>query len=233
MNEPSIAIQTIRLSRIFGDRQVLHDVDLAIAAGESVALTGSNGSGKTTLLRCLAALDRPSSGEVFWFGRRAASQPGFRKLVGMLSHESRLYGHLTLRENLLFAARMCALPRPRPRVDALLDQAGLKLLADRAAAQVSKGIQQRLAMIRALIHEPPILLLDEPFSGLDGPGRDWLSEWLRELRNTGRAICFSTHDTELAGTLADRILTLRNGSLIAQCQRMDTAAPGMVWRDAA
>lgn len=212
---------------------VLREVDLEIAAGECVVLTGENGSGKTTLLRCLAAQARPSSGKVFWFGHLAAGHPEQRKLIGMVTHESRLYPHLTLRENLLFAARMCALDEPRQRVDSLLDQIGLQSLADRQVRQVSRGIQQRLAVARALIHNPPILVLDEPFSGLDSLSRDWLTGILKELRATGCAVCLATHDEEQMRLLADRILMLRKGSLIQCGGRMDQAAKDSQWRDAA
>ncbi len=213
MIQPTNAIQTQRLSKRLGNRTVLREVDLEIAAGQCVALTGSNGSGKTTLLRCLAGITRPDSGEVRWFGRPAAESPNDRRLVGMVTHESRLYAHLSLRENLVFAARMCAVNQPVQRADILLDQIGLRALADRQVRKISRGTRQRLALARALIHDPPILLLDEPFSGLDSIGCDWLSGYLKEQRENDRAICFVTHDMEPARRLADRTLILENGTL--------------------
>jgi heme exporter protein A len=213
MTNQTCAIQAKRLSKRLGDRMVLRAIDLEVAAGECVALTGSNGSGKTTLLRCLAAITRPTAGDVYWLGRLAAASPEQRRLVGMVSHESRLYGHLTLRENLLFAARMCAVPEPTRRADQLLEQIGLRSMADRQVRQISKGMGQRLALARALIHDPQILLLDEPFSGLDGPSRDWLAGLLHEQRARGGAVCFATHDEEQTRQFADRSLNLRDGSL--------------------
>jgi heme exporter protein A len=216
MEKQIIAIRAQRLSKRLGDRLVLREIDLEVAAGECVALTGSNGSGKTTLLRTLAALTRPTSGDVYWFDRQAAASPQQRQMVGMVSHESRLYAHLTLRENLVFAARLCAVDQPGRRADQLLDQTGLRSHADRQVRQVSKGMGQRLALARALIHDPPILLLDEPFSGLDATSRDWLTELLHLKKANGGAICFATHDINETGQLADRILNLQDGWLDRQ-----------------
>ena len=107
MTDPRIAIEVRRVTKRFGRRLVLDEIDLDVAAGESIVLTGSNGAGKTTLLRAMAALVRPSSGEVFWFGEKTTGQYDSRRWIGMVAHENRLYPHLTLRENLVFAARMC------------------------------------------------------------------------------------------------------------------------------
>jgi heme exporter protein A len=214
MTNPTTAVQATQLSKLFGNRMVLRGIDLQITAGECVALMGSNGSGKTTLLRCLAAMTRPSAGEVRWFGKPAAIDPEQRRRVGMVSHESRLYGHLTLGENLLFAARMCGVNDPPSRVKKLLEELGLRALADRPVRQISKGMRQRLSVARAVIHEPAILLLDEPFSGLDTTSRDWLSGLMKKLRASGCAICFTTHDEAQTREIADRKLVLHDGTTI-------------------
>ena len=232
MTNQTCALQAQRLSKRLGDRVVLRKIDLEIAAGECVALTGSNGSGKTTLLRCLAAIVRPTAGEVNWFGRPAAASPEQRRLVGMVSHESRLYAHLTLHENLVFAARLCAVAEPARRADQLLEQIGLRSMAARQVRQISKGMGQRLALARALIHSPPILLLDEPFSGLDAPSCDWLAGLLHEQRARGGAICFATHD-ENTGQIADRTLILRDGSLSGHDVAADASAENKSRRYAA
>ena len=199
------------LCRQFGGRIVFGKVDLDIAAGEIVALTGVNGAGKTTLLRCLASALRPTAGEVRWFGRPAIGDPAARRLTALVAHESCLYPHLSLRENLIFAGRMCDVKQPGTRAEELLRSVGLHAYADRLPARVSKGMRQRLAVARALMHEPPILLLDEPFSGLDAAGTEWLASTLGQLRDLGHTICFSTHDPQMTLRLADRVLRLQSG----------------------
>src|SRR5262245_9740763 len=118
------SLEARQLSKRFGQRLVLDRLDLTIAAGEVVALMGANGAGKTTLLRCLASSLRPSSGEVFWFGHRAGCSPGSRRNVGMVGHDTYLYPNLTVRENLLFAARMCDVSNPAKRVSELIGSIG-------------------------------------------------------------------------------------------------------------
>ena len=213
MTERSIAIQAERVTKLFGGRVVLGQVDLEVAEGESVALVGANGSGKTTLLRLLASALRPSEGEVRWFGRPAAASAPARRLIAMVAHESSLYPHLTLRENLIFAARMCDVGQPAERADKWLGQIGLEPHAQRLPTRISKGMRQRLAVARALVHDPRILLLDEPFCGLDAAGDAWLDGLLNTLRRRGRTLCFATHDTQKVRRLADRVLRLQSGRL--------------------
>jgi len=213
MREPSIAIQAKRLSKVLGGRLVLGQIELEVAAGESVALMGANGAGKTTLLGLLASVLRPTTGEVRWFGRPATADAAARRRIAMVAHESRLYPHLTLRENLVFAARMCGVGRPARRADQWLQDIGLQLHGDRLPARLSRGMRQRVAVARALVHDPSIVLLDEPFCGLDAEGSDWLVRLLSELRNRRRTLCFAVHDEEKAQRLADRVLRLQSGRL--------------------
>jgi len=228
MADQTTAIQASGLSKAFGGRIVLRPLDLDVTEGQTVALTGANGAGKTTLLRCLAAVLRPSSGEVRWFGQSAAAgyravggygirtyppRPGAaaRRLIGMVGHESRLYPHLTVRENLVFSARMYDVAEPARRTDQLLGSIGMSAYARRFPARISHGMRQRLAIVRALVHDPPILLLDEPFSGLDEEATGWLLGLLREMRARGRTVCFTTHDRQKVEHLADRVLHLASG----------------------
>ena len=215
MNEISLAIEGQSLSKEFGNRPVLRRLDLAVPAGTCLGLTGANGSGKTTLLRCLAGLVRPTAGRVLWFGTPALNRPERRRLIGMVAHDSRLYPQLTLRENLVFAARMHGLAEPRRCADGLLEQIGLAAHADCRPAHISRGLQQRMAFARAVIHAPAILLLDEPFSGLDAEGSRWLATQLCVLRDQGRTICFSSHDPARMEQVADVIYELRGGRLAA------------------
>ena len=197
MSHETVAIQIRRLSKSFGRQLVLDEVDLDVTAGETVVLTGVNGTGKTTLLGCLASLLRPTSGEVHWFGRPATGNPEARRLLGMVAHQSRLYPHLSLRENLVFAARMCDVALPRQRAEELLAQTGLLRHAEQMPPVLSQGMRQRLAVARAMVHDPPIMLLDEPFTGLDVEGTAWLFGLFLDLRGNEHS-CFVLHDEEMA-----------------------------------
>ena len=213
ITDPSPPVRACGLTKHYGARTVLRQIDLELAAGRAVALRGGNGAGKTTLLRCLASLLRPTSGQVWWFGRAASESPALRRWVGMVAHESRLYPHLTLHENLLFVGRMYGVPEPAGRADQLLADAGLAAHGERLPGQVSRGMAQRVAVARALVHQPPILLLDEAFSGLDVDGHGWLMNTLSALRAGGCAICFTTHDPAVADQLADETWELHRGRL--------------------
>jgi ABC-type multidrug transport system ATPase subunit len=213
MNDPDFAIRTRRLSKDLGGRCVLRQIDLEIATGECVALTGVNGAGKTTLLRCLASAIRPTSGELYWFGQPVSHHPRERRRIAMVAHESRLYPSLSLRENLVFAARMCGVRQPRQRAERLLDKMELAHCADSLPTCVSKGMRQRVDVARALVHEPRILLMDEPFAGLDTSGRQWLIETFLDLHDQERTICFVTHDQSITKRLASRCLRLQSGAL--------------------
>ena len=199
-----------QLSRAMNDRPVIVRADLAIRAGEIVALTGANGAGKTTLLRCLAARLRLGAGQLFWLGN--APKPAHHHLIGFAAHEGHVYPELSVSENLLFAARMYAVAQPQQRVQELLAKTGLSRHGGQAAGRLSQGLRQRLSLARALVHDPPIVILDEPFAGLDAAGREWLVHWLCELRTLNKAIIFSTHD-EQSRSLANRSLVLAGGHL--------------------
>jgi heme ABC exporter ATP-binding subunit CcmA len=213
MGKSRIAIEAKGLTRLLGGKTVLSGLDLRIALGETVALMGINGAGKTTLLRCLAGSLRPSGGEVRWFDTPAGNHPSSRRLIGAAGHETHLYPHLNIRENLIFAARMHGLDGPRRRADELLDQVGLTIHALRTPGRLSKGMRQRVAIARALIHDPPILLFDEPFAGLDGQGTEWLLDSLRGHPRRPRAICLATHDSEKAKQVAGRVIRLHSGKI--------------------
>ncbi len=210
-NHHRIAIRTRNLSKVLGGRPVLRGIALDIVEGQRVAFLGPNGAGKTTLLRCLAGSLRPSGGLVEWFGASPRANPAARRLVGLVGHESHLYPHLTLRENLVFAARMCDVRDPAGRACQLIEEIGLRSSRDHLPGRVSRGMRQRVAIARAIVHDPPILLLDEPFAGLDEPGARWLFRLLVGSTNQARTVCFATHDRTRAERLADRLIELRTG----------------------
>jgi len=207
----AIEARSLRLRR--GGQCVLRDVDLAVGYGEAIALSGANGAGKTTLLHCLAGILRCTSGAVLWGGEPADNSAAQRGQVGFVGHESGLYLGLTGRENLFFAARMHGLSDASGRTAAMLDSFGLTNHADRRVGCLSRGTRQRLATARAVIHGPTILLLDEPFSGLDPDGREWLTGVLIDLQSSGCALVVSDHDPERAWDYADRALVVTAGRL--------------------
>jgi len=204
------------VSRNFGRRRALSRVSLTCHAGEVLGLLGPNGAGKSTLLAILATLLAPSSGEVR-YGERLAHEagPALRARLGLLAHDLHLYPELTARENLTFFARLHGLRRPAEAVEAGLERAALVDRADDMVSGFSRGMRQRLALERALLHDPRLLLLDEPFTGLDDASAGALVARLRDLRARGGIIIVATHDLDVAETLIDRAAVLRGGRLVA------------------
>ncbi len=212
MTAPPLLAQGLR--REFAGVPVLGGVDLTVEGGELVVLLGANGAGKTTLLRVLATLLRPSGGTLRLFGEDASRRPPpARGRVGYVGHESACYPDLTGRENLEFHAALHAVPDAVRRVDELLGWAGLADSARRPVRVYSRGMTQRLALARALLHAPELLLLDEPFSGLDPAAAARLEALLGELRRAGHAIVLSTHDLERVAALATRVAMLHRGRI--------------------
>ena len=205
-------LEATGLRRAYGRRQVLRDIDLTVAAGEAVAVAGPNGAGKTTLLRVLAGLARPDRGEVRLEGqplRRDA--PEIRRAVGLVSHQTLLYDDLTLHENLTFAARLYGLPSPSAAARSALDEAGLGARADDSPRRLSRGLAQRAAIARALLHRPRLLLLDEPFTALDAAASERLRSELRARREQGLGIVLVTHQLAEAWEVATRIAVIVDG----------------------
>jgi heme ABC exporter ATP-binding subunit CcmA len=207
------ALRAVGLGKRFGRSLALDGVDLELAAGASLAVLGPNGAGKSTLLRLMAGLARPTSGSLTIFGV-PAHRPAARAQVGFIGHASLLYPSLTARENLLFAARLQRVGEAPLRVERLLESAGLARVADLPVAGFSRGMSQRLSIARGLVHEPPLLLLDEPFAGLDPRAAAALAARLSGLRRDGRTLVLVTHDPRLAHELADRALVLGGGRVV-------------------
>jgi heme ABC exporter ATP-binding subunit CcmA len=202
--------------RNFGRRRALSRVSFSCATGDIVGLLGHNGAGKSTLLSILATLLRPSSGDVH-YGSRTAADGGasVRARLGLLGHELQLYPELTAAENLRFFARLYGLGDVEARVSDALEKAAL---ADRARDPVSgfsRGMRQRLALERALLHAPRLLLLDEPFTGLDQASAAAFTTRLRALAASGRMIVIATHDLDLAEGLLTRSVILNDGRVAA------------------
>ena len=208
---PAAAVEVEHLARRFGRREVLRDVTLSVQPGEFLLLLGANGAGKTTLLRILATLLSCRQGSVRVAGADVREEPGtVRRAVGFLGHAPLLYGDLTARENLRFYAEMYGVPERDGRIDELLDLVGLSARGRDAARALSTGMRQRLSLARALLHRPRLLLLDEPYAGLDERGVAVLDAVLDQWAGGGTVVMV-THEPWRAAARATTALELRNG----------------------
>lgn len=194
---------------------VLCDIDLAIEHGETVAIMGPNGAGKSTLLKCLSGVLRLNTGEIRWSGSANVRSPLVRRQIGYVGHDCRSYSELTALENVTFAGRMYGVEGARARAAKLLKDSGLEGAIHRPAGNLSQGMRRRLAIACALIHEPALILLDEPFTSLDSEGQRWLKGLFRRWREEGRTVCFACHDVCQSFHLSDRIVWLDNGRVSA------------------
>jgi heme ABC exporter ATP-binding subunit CcmA len=210
------------VERKFGSVVALRGVDLDVSAGEVVLLLGPNGAGKTTLLRCIAGLARPSRGSVRVAGRDVHADPSARSGLGLLSHHAFVYDDLTARENLRFAAALHALDDVEARVSSAMEAVGLSRWADTTVAGFSRGTLQRLAIARATLHHPALLLLDEPFTGLDAHAAMDLRHRITAERTAGRAIICVTHEPGEAWLPATRVVVLSAGRLVLDIPRPDS-----------
>ncbi len=204
------------LGHHYGRQRALASVDLALPAGVTYALLGPNGAGKSTLLRILAGLTAPTRGELALFGEPArGDRPALRRRVGLLGHETFLYPRLTAAENLAFWGGLYGLDGLAARVGAALARVGLAEHAGRPAGAFSRGMRQRLALARVLLPEPELVLLDEPYTGLDPAGEAVLDRFLDDLRAAGRTVVLVTHRPDKAARAADAAGYLARGRLRA------------------
>jgi heme exporter protein A len=208
MPDSAPAIELRGLARHFGERSALKDVTLTLQSGATLAVLGSNGAGKSTLLRILSTLLRPHAGDVEVLGEKLPNRAfAVRAKIGFLGHEPLLYRDLTGRENLLYHARLHGVPPPR--VEQVLDAVEMDRRADDPVRSLSRGMVQRLAICRAVLHDPDLLLLDEPKDNLD-PAASELVESLIG-RGNGRTRVLTSHDPSAAIKEADQVLGLRDG----------------------
>ncbi len=215
-------IELRKLTKAFGSKAALRGIDLRVAPGESLVIFGPNGAGKTTLIRILASLSRPTSGKVLIGGLDLATHAdGIRRYLGVVSHAPLLYDSLTAEENLRFFARLYNLPAPGERIAGLLEQVGLSGRRHDLVRTFSRGMVQRLAIARALLHDPLVLLLDEPDTGLDPQAAEMLHGLLVQLSKTppagegepARTIVTVTHSIERGLAIADRVVILVGGQI--------------------
>jgi len=213
-------IRVRKLVKRFGLKTVLRGLDFQVEPGEFVALLGPNGAGKTTFLRILSSLSRPTLGEVRVAGYQLPTQAStVRRRLGVVSHLPLLYGDLTAEENLKFYARMYGIVDPEPRINAVLDMVGLSPRRRDLVRTYSRGMQQRLAIGRAVLHDPEVMLFDEPHTGLDQDACNMLDGVLQEVAARGRTVVMTSHDLARVGVLASRFDVLSHGSIKATIQR--------------
>jgi heme exporter protein A len=222
-------IEVRRLVKTFGLKPVLRGVDFRAEPGEFVALLGPNGAGKTTMLRILASLSRPTLGEVRVAGYVLPGQASaVRRLLGVVSHQPLLYGDLTAEENLRFYARMYGLSDVARHVNDVLSTVGLEARRRDLVRQFSRGMQQRLAIGRALLHDPQVMLLDEPYTGLDQDASAMLDGLLRQVAAGGRTVVMTSHDLPRAADLATRIDVLSRGVIAASVPQAQITSAGLI-----
>lgn len=209
------AVEAENLSRRYGRTWALRRVSLTIAPGESVALLGANGAGKSTLLKVIATVLAPTRGRLHVFDMDPRGDgDAVRGRLGLKAHQSYSYGDLTALENLRFAASMYEIRRSEAELREALDAVGLAGAADRLARTFSQGMRERLALARAALHHPDLLLLDEPYGGLDPEGAAVVDRLVEARRSTGRTTILVTHHVERALELCGRAVALRGGRVV-------------------
>jgi len=216
-------VSLVDVSRHFGRRRAVAHVTLSARRGEIVGLLGPNGAGKSTLIGMAATLVSPNSGAVRYGEQPAAALgPALRHRIGLLAHELHLYPELTARQNLAFFAQLYGISAGAA-VDEALVSAGLEQRGDDEVSGFSRGMRQRLALERALLHGPRLVLLDEPFTGLDDRAVGVVTDRLRRIAAEGAIVLLATHDLDLADGLVTRVVLVRQGRLVAD----EAASPGL------
>jgi heme exporter protein A len=204
-------VEATELTREFGPRRAVAGVTFSLAAGECLALFGPNGAGKTTLLRVLAGLLKPTSGSARISGIPLPGGPLARSRVGLISHHTMLYEALSARENVAFSARLYGIHDARASVEDSLRRMSMLERADAPIRSLSRGMQQRVSIARAMVHSPQLVLADEPYSGLDESGARALTAVLQELRSAGTAIIVVTHNLVEGLSLATHVAVMQRG----------------------
>ena len=228
MANPAVgnAIHVVGLRKGYGDHPVLWDLDLTVPWGELLVLFGANGAGKTTLLRVLSTQARPDAGMVSVAGSDARRQGrAVRRRVGVVGHQGFLYDDLTCRENLAFYGRLFGISGLEKRVETVLARVGMTGRSENRVRTLSHGMTKRLAIARAILHEPQVLLLDEPEGGLDPESVEMLRDLLSEGTRDGWTVVMTTHNVELGLAWADRTAALSGGKIVFGDRVGKTAKP--------
>ena len=221
-----IPLKVVDVARHYGRRKALSQISFTCPGGEIVGLLGPNGAGKSTLLNILATLLSPSKGTIEYGQLTGVDDAAIRAQLGMLGHDLFLYPELTAHENLTFFARLYGLNDPPAIASRSLERAGLAERAHDLVSGFSRGMRQRVALERALLHDPRLILLDEPFTGLDQTSTHALVDRLKERQQAGCVIVLATHDLDVADGLLTRAIYLKNGRIVAT----DTGSTGLADR---
>jgi heme exporter protein A len=227
-------IETTDLARAFGSRRAVAGVTFSLIPGDCLAVFGPNGAGKTTLLRLLAGLLKPSSGSARLAGIPLPGGSLARSRVGLISHHTMLYAALSARENVSFAARLYGIHDPGARVDESLRRMSMLERADAPVRLLSRGMQQRVSIARAMVHSPQVILADEPYSGLDDSGARSLTALLGELRSSGTAVIIVTHNLAEGLSLATHAAVMQRGKFVRYdaSDRIDPKSYAATYREA-
>ncbi len=208
-------IEVSRLWKSYGPVDALRGIDLRIEKGEFLTIFGPNGAGKSTLLKILSTIINPTSGKVSIDGIDLTSaNEDARKRIGVISHKAFLYGNLTARENLLFYGKLYDVPKLNDRISELLSEVGLQHRSDDMVRTFSRGMLQRLTIARAIIHNPAIIMLDEPYTGLDQHAARMLRNLLKKLHTEDKTIVMTTHDITNGLEVSDRIVIQLLGKIV-------------------
>ncbi len=222
------ALEVDAVWKYYGDYPALRDVRLTVAPGSTVALLGRNGAGKTTLLRILAGLSKPSQGKVKVYGADTRDE-ATRRRIGVLGHGISLYDELSAIENLMIFGRLYGLPDPARRAEEMLERTGLDRVRDGLVREFSRGMRQRLAVARVFLHDPELLLLDEPFTALDDRAITVLQSLLAGMHQRGRTIVMSTHQLREALELATHVALIQRGQIAYAGERTAEMAADTGW----
>lgn len=212
------AIRANAIGKSIDGRRVLHNVSLAIGEGQFTALLGANGAGKSTLLKILATLTPPTEGNLHLFGHHVnRDSTNIRRRIGLIGHDSMLYRDLSAVENLLFFGKLYGVAHPLEQAQRLLDFVGLSSRGQDSVKTFSRGMVQRVSIARALMHDPDLLIADEPFNGLDSPSSRILESMLTDLCTMNKTIILATHDIHQCVALTDHVIVLRHGQVVIDC----------------
>ena len=207
------AVEVRGLVKQYHFRPVLDQLSLKLQKGDFCVLVGANGAGKTTLLRILATLARPNHGQVIMDGLPLSASPSIRGSIGYIGHQPMFYEDLTALENLLHYARLYSISQPERRIKEAIKASGLEQFQERPVRTFSRGMQQRLSIERSLLHDPKILLFDEPYTGLDQEAAQFLDHRLEQLHSTGRVILVAAHRPQRLVPMASHIAWLQDGKI--------------------